>query len=182
MATKVFHRISDDLQLRIKITVTELASVPEAYRVAYMEHDDGDLELSTSAADYVRDALAELASLNAQIEKLKTEGPAKVELERQRRRDDAVDVALRDSLKKAGVKADLFEGAMAQLKKENEFEAETSDDGKGFVVLARTPFGLHSVDAVVGRLVGEEGAWRERRTAPSAGYFSSLLAGLKEPR
>lgn len=180
----IFYCIGD-LKLRRKITVAELASVPEDYRVAYGEHDDGeDLELSVRAANYVTEALAEIARLNAETERLETEFPAKLEAERKARRDDAVDLALHSSLSKAGVKPGLMKAATAQLKDENGFEVEPSDDGKGFVVLARTPYGLHSVDAIVEQMVnGEEGAaWRDRRTAPSAGYFTSLLSGLKERR
>ncbi|TIL65362.1 hypothetical protein [Mesorhizobium sp.] len=180
----IFHCIGD-LKLRKKITVAELASVPEDYRIAYMEHDGGvDLELSVRSANYVEEALAEIARLNAEIERLQVEGPARIEAERKARRDDAVDLALHSSLNKAGVKSGLKEGAIAVLKKENEFEAEPSDDGEGFVVLARTPFGLYSVDAIVEQMVsGEEGAaWRDRRTAPSPGYFTGLLSGLKERR
>ncbi|WP_224545592.1 hypothetical protein [Mesorhizobium sp. CA16] len=61
------------VKLRRKITVAELESVPEPYRLAYGErgHADGDLVLSSRAADYATSALAEIAELNAKIEKLK---------------------------------------------------------------------------------------------------------------
>lgn len=182
---EIFYQ-TGGLKLRRKITPAELESVPEAYRLAYGErgHADGDLVLSSRAADYATAALAEIAELNAKIEKLKVEGPLKVEAEKKARRDDAVENALHRSLTKAGVKPGLVEGAIALLREQNEFEAEPSESGKGFVVLARTPFGLHSVDAIVERLVeGEQGAeYRARRIAPSSGFFSSMLKGMKERR
>lgn len=65
----------------------------------------------------------------------------------------------------------------------SEFEDEASDDGDGFVVLARTPYGLQSVAIVDELLTGERGAaLREKRTAPSPAHFSALLSGLKEQR
>ncbi|TPK69902.1 hypothetical protein, partial [Mesorhizobium sp. B2-4-17] len=169
----VFH-IVGDAKLRKKITVAELESVPEEYRICYMDTDDGDLELSVRAADAVVEAKAEIVRLSAQVEKLETEYPAKLEAEKKARRDDAVENALHSSLSKARIKPGLFEGAMALLKRENEFEVELSDDGKKLFVNARTPLGLQSVDTIVARLVeGEEGAaWRGKPSAPSAGFFS----------
>jgi hypothetical protein len=174
------------VKLRRKITPAELDSVPEPYRLAYGErgHADGDLVLSSRAADYATAALAEIAELNAKIEKLKTEGPAKVEAAKKARRDGQVETALHRALTKASVKPGLVEGAIAMLMEQNEFEVEASETGKGFVVLAKTPYGLNSVEAVVERLIqGEEGAvWLDKRPAPSAGYFNSMLSGMKERR
>jgi Asp-tRNA(Asn)/Glu-tRNA(Gln) amidotransferase C subunit len=177
----IFHTIGD-LKLRRNITVAELEGVPEAYRVAYMEHDDGDLELSVRTADYVATALGEIASLTAQAEKIQVEGPAKLAAAKQRTRDDAVALTLQSALAKAGVKADLLEGAIALVKKKNEFEVEASDDG-GYAVLARTKFGLATVDAVVQQFMDDEGAaYRGKPIAPSAGsHFSQLQSGLKRP-
>ncbi|MHC2797419.1 hypothetical protein ACVINZ_006431 [Mesorhizobium jarvisii] len=178
----IFHTIGD-VKLRRKITVAELEGVPEAYRACYMEHDDGDLELSVRTADYVATALGELADLNAQMEKIQVEGPAKVAAAKQQSRDDAVALTLQSSLVKAGVKADLLEGALALLKKKNGFEVEASDDG-GYAVVARTRLGLATVESVVQQFVdSDEGAvYRGKPTAPSAGsHFSQLQSSLKRP-
>lgn len=181
----IFHYTGDE-KLRVRITAAELEAVPEAYRAAYLEADDdsGDLVLATRIANYVTTALAEIADLKAKVEKLQTQGPMKLEAERKARREERVNATLHAALAKAGVKPGLLEGAMELLKGQNEFEVEPSDDGKRHVVLARTANGLHSVDSIVSQLMdGEAGAaWRDKRTAPSAGYFTGLLSGLKERR
>jgi hypothetical protein len=162
------HNQPDLLRLPRRIAADALDRIPESYRIAYIEEDDGKgYFLSTRTADVVRDSEAEIARINAEIEDI----PAKLERERKARRDDAVNDAIQSSLKKAGVKKGLLEGAISLLKAENGFEVDPSDDGRGFVVTGRNAFGLCEVDSLVEELVGgEEGAvWRERKPAPSAG-------------
>lgn len=156
------------LRLPRRIAADALERIPESYRIAYIEEDDGrGYFLSTRTADVVRDSEAEIARLNAVIEEL----PAKLERERKAWRDDAVNAAIQSSLKKAGVKEGLLEGAAAILKKKNQFEVDPSDDGKGLVVTARNAHGLCEVDRLAMQLVdGEKGAvWRDSRSAPFAG-------------
>ncbi|TRC93902.1 hypothetical protein FJV77_20720 [Mesorhizobium sp. WSM4306] len=180
--------IGDGLRLRRKLVKTDLASVPEEYRLAYrpVDEDDDDCEgydfiLCVSAAHYVTEAKAEIARLAAALEKLKVEGPARVAAAKQEARDFAVDLALRSSLSKAGVKPGLMQGAIAVLQEENDFEVgETDDRKKKRVVLARTQLGLVPVDALVQEFVAGEGAaYLERRAAPAGGHFSQLQSGLK---
>ncbi|RWO35571.1 MAG: hypothetical protein EOS08_03835 [Mesorhizobium sp.] len=162
------HDQPEPLRLPRRIAVDALDRIPENYHVAYIEEDNGKgYFLSTQIADVVRAGEAEIARLNASIKEL----PAKLERERKAWRDDAVDDAIQSSLKKAGVKEGLLEGAMSVLKKQNSFEVDPSDDGRGFVVTGRNDYGLCEVDSLVEKLVGgEEGAvWRERKPAPSAG-------------
>lgn len=176
----------DLLRLPRRIAADALDRIPESYRSAYIEEEDPSkgFELSVRIADVIRDSESEIASLNAQLEKIQTEGPAKLEAAKQQTRDEAVNLTLRSSLSKAGVKEELIEGATALLKKKNVFEAEKSDAGE-YAVLARTPLGLAEVDAVVQQFAeSEEGAaYRGKRTAPSAGsHFNQLQSGLKERR
>ncbi|RWM22613.1 MAG: hypothetical protein EOR73_07045 [Mesorhizobium sp.] len=176
----------DLLRLPRRIAADALDRIPESYRSAYLEEEDPSkgFELSVRIADVIRDSESEIASLTTRLEKIQTEGPAKLATVKQQMRDDAVDTTLRLSLTKAGVKEELLEGVIALLKKKNEFEAEKSDDGE-YAVLARTKLGLSTVDAVVQQFVeSEEGAaYRGKRTAPSAGsHFNQLQLGLKERR
>lgn len=169
-----------------RIAADRMEAIPENYRAAYIEEDDPTkgFELSTRIADAIRDGEAEIASLTAQVEKLKVEGPAKLAAVKQQMRDNAVDETLRLSLATAGAKDALADGAMAILKKRNQFEAEKSDDGT-YAVLARTPLGLAQVDVVVQEFIqSDEGAaYRGKPAAPTAGgHFSQLQSGLKARR
>lgn len=183
--------IGEDLRLRMKLTKTDLASVPHEYRIAYrpVDEDDDDCEgydfiLCVSAALYCKEAKAEIASLSAKLEKLKVEGPKMVAAEKQASRDHAVHMSLFHSLAKAGVKQGLIEGAMDLLQDRNDFEVgETDGRKKERVVHARTERGLLTVDALVQEFVQAEGAaYLERRAAPTGGHFSQLQSGLKARR
>ncbi|RUW58358.1 hypothetical protein [Mesorhizobium sp. M7A.F.Ca.US.008.03.1.1] len=191
MSKRNSHTTSEGVVLRKKITTADLASVPEEYRVAYraVDEDDDDCEgydfiLAVSAANYVTEAKAEIASLTAKLETLKVEGPARVAAEKLASRDYAVATTLRHSLVKAGVKSGLVEGVIALLKDENDFEVEESSDRKKRpVVNARTERGLLTVDALVEQFVTTQGAaYLERRAAPAGGHFSQLQSGLKARR
>ncbi|MER8853017.1 hypothetical protein NKH94_15620 [Mesorhizobium australicum] len=171
------------LRLPRRIAADALDRIPEAYRIAYIEEDDGTgYFLSTRTADAIRDGEAELASLNAQLAKIQVEGPAKLAATKEAMRNDAINTALQSALATAGVKEGLLEAAIALVKKKNAFEAEKSADG-AYAVEARTKFGLATVDAVVQQFMDDEGAaYREKPTAPSAGsHFSQLQSGLKRP-
>ncbi|RUX70680.1 hypothetical protein EN925_10315 [Mesorhizobium sp. M7A.F.Ca.US.006.04.2.1] len=182
------HYIGEGLRLRMKLTKTDLASVPHEYRIAYrpVDEDDDDCEgydliLCVSAANYVTEAKAEIARLTASLETLKVEGPKMVAAEKQASRDHAVRMTLFHSLAKAGVKQGLIEGAMATLESQNDFEVGESDGRKKErVVHARTERGLLTVDALVQQFVETEGAaYLERRAAPAGGHFNQLSRGLK---
>ncbi|MER8582724.1 hypothetical protein NKG95_29155 [Mesorhizobium sp. M1423] len=182
------HTTSEGVVLRRKIATADLASVPEEYRVAYREADQDDEDeagydfiLAVRAADYVAEAKAEIARLDAALETLKVEGPAMVAAEKQASRDYAVSTTLRHSLVNAGVKGGLVEGVISLLKDENDFEVGESDDRKKKrVVHARTERGLLTVDALVQQFVTNEGAaYLEKRAAPVGGHFSQLQSGLK---
>ncbi|MBZ9718542.1 hypothetical protein LB519_11835 [Mesorhizobium sp. AD1-1] len=156
------HNQRDLLRLPRRIAADRLEAIPESYRMAYIEDENGKgYFLSTQTADVIRDGEAEIARINAEMEDI----PARVERERKAWRNDAVNDAIQSSLKKAGVKEGLLEGAMSMLKKENSFEVDPSDDGRGFVVTGRNAYGLCEVDSLVVKLVGgDEGAvWRERK-------------------
>ncbi|MER9251688.1 hypothetical protein NKI59_07710 [Mesorhizobium sp. M0598] len=191
MGNGSFSHYTDGLRLSKKVTAAGLALVPEEYRVAYrpVDEDDDDCEgydfiLCASAADYVTEAKAEIARLDAALATLKVEGPAMVAAEKQASRDYAVSTTLRHSLVKAGVKGGLVEGVISLLKDENDFEVGESDDRKKKrVVHARTERGLLTVDALVQQFVTNEGAaYLEKRAAPAAGnHFSQLQSGLKRP-
>lgn len=177
------HDQPNPLCLPRRIAADRLDAIPENYRAAYLEEDDPTkgFELSTRIADVIRDGEAELASLNAQLEKIKVEGPAKLAAVKQQMRDNAVDETLRLSFAKAGAHNGLVDGAMAILKKTNQFEAEkTSDDGT-YAVLARTSLGLAQVDSVVQQFMqSDEGAaYRGKPAAPAGSAFSQLQSGLK---
>ncbi|RUT84830.1 MULTISPECIES: hypothetical protein [unclassified Mesorhizobium] len=191
MASPISIYIKEGLRLRMKLTKTDIASVPEEYRIAYraVDEDDDDCKgydfiLCVAAANYCTEALAELAALNAQLERLKVDGPKMVAAEKQASRDHAVHMTLYHSLAKAGVKQGLIEGAMDLLQDRNDFEVgETDGRKKERVVHARTERGLLTVDALVQEFVQAEGAaYLERRAAPTGGHFSQLQSGLKARR
>ncbi len=190
MSDRSFSHYTDGLRLSKKVTAAGLALVPEEYRIAYrpVDEDDEDCEgyafiLCVSAADYVTEAQAEIARLAGALETIKVEGPARLAAVKQQMRDDAITTTLQSSLAKAGVQEGLLEGAIAMVKKKSQFEVEKSD--KGYAVLARTAFGLTTVECVVREFVdSDEGAaYRGKRAAAPAGrHFSQLQSGLKEPR
>nr|WP_155249085.1 hypothetical protein [Mesorhizobium loti] len=179
------NKTDGPLRLPRRIAADRLEAIAESYRAAYIEEEDGTgYFLSTRTADVIRDGEAELASHKAQLEKLQVEGPAKLAAVKQQMRDDAVNTTLQSALAKAGVKEGLFEAAIALVKKKNAFEADKSDDGE-YSVLARTKFGLATVESVVQQFVqSDEGAAYRSAAAPTGGggKFNQLQSQLKGRR
>ncbi len=170
--------------LRASITEAELQSVQEEYREAYLDYEDnGSLTLNKRIAQFICEKLTEIEQLekerDGEIKKRDTD----LITAKAARNSETVDAQLKAALIAAGAAPTLIPGAIALLREQHTFEVEDGYDGQP-VIAAQTEAGLHSVDVLVENFLdSDEGAaFRPKRPQPNDGYFTSLVAGLKQRR
>ncbi|WP_147377606.1 hypothetical protein [Mesorhizobium waimense] len=170
-------------------TVKRIESVPESNRDWYLPEagkTDGRHILNHQIWKEVREPYErEVERLEKAMADLKAKHETDVERERQARKREKIDSALHSTCKDAGIPDGLMEGAIALLSEEATFEVDESYEFGGGVVVATRNGTRSTVEALVENFLdSDEGAaFRgKRRAAPSDNYFSSMIAGMKQPR
>lgn len=99
------------------------------------------------------------------------------------RLNEGVSAALSTALAVANVPDMLIRGAIALIQETNKFQLDENYDDETIVV-ADTPTGLMSVNGLVDTfLESQEGeGFRPKKTAPSDGFFASMIAEMKQRR
>ncbi|RWF64851.1 hypothetical protein [Mesorhizobium sp.] len=127
----------------------------------------------------------EMERLEKELADLKAKHEKDVVAEKQARKQDKIDSTLHSACKDAGIPDGLMEGAIAILTAKATFEVDESYEFGGGVVIANSGGHLNSVEGLVENFLdSDEGAGfrGKRRAAPSDGYFTALLSGMKERR
>ena len=176
--------INEDGELTFPHAVDSIDAVPKDYRDWYVPHVNGKWRLLAHIKAALEPLQSEVARLKKDLEEAPAKHEARLARERAEWKQERVTRKLKETFKAAGVKQGLIDGAVALVSDGIEFEVEDAYDGNGYVVLAQTKAGFFGADVLVERfLESEEGAgFRGKPTAPSDGYFSSLMADLKQRR
>lgn len=161
----------------------DLRGVPADNQAMY-ERSHGRYVLTDKGRELRDWALGEMARVKSEIQQVTVRGEAALAAERKATHDSAVARSISAALAQKGVKAGLHAGAAALLMASHTFEVEGADNGDGKVVLARTAFGLFSVETIVDDfLATDEGAaFRGKLAEPKDTYFADLMKGLKQRR
>lgn len=169
--------------------VKNIEDVPESHRDWYLPErgrTDGSHILNHVIWKEVREPYErEIERLERELAELKAKHEKDVVAEKQARKQDKIDSTLHSACKDAGIPDGLMEGAIAILTAKATFEVDESYEFGGGVVIANSGGHLNSVEGLVENFLdSDEGAGfrGKRRAAPSDGYFTALLSGMKERR
>lgn len=163
--------------------VTSLNDVPDEFRDMYEEREDqpGKHFLTDDGRALHEEMMERVTAIRTKHAERLSSADKEIEKLRAERQRNAVEAPIRLALTRAGVKDALHGAAIALLRQKHEFEVEEADDGDGHTVLARTQFGLVSVDDVVGALLDSDDGSDFRpanRVRSAEGTFSAMIAGL----
>ncbi|RVC64390.1 hypothetical protein [Mesorhizobium sp.] len=176
----------EDGNFAFPLFVKSIASVPEDYRDCYNSDPAGDYKLKDLYWNELRLPFErEYEKLEREMSDLKAKHEKDVVAEKQARKQDKIDSTLHSACKGAGIPDGLMEGAIAILTAKATFEVDESYEFGGGVVIANSGGHLNSVEGLVENFLdSDEGAGfrGKRRAAPSDGYFTALLSGMKERR
>lgn len=177
----------EDGNFAFPLFVKSIASVPEDYRDCYNPlGEDGEYRLKDLYWNELRLPFErEYEKIEREMSDLKAKHETDVVAAKQARKQDKIDATLHNACKDAGIPDGLVEGALAILSEKATFEVDESYEFGGGVVIANCGGSLNSVEVLVESFLdSDEGAGfrGKRRAAPSDGYFSSLLSGMKARR
>ncbi|MEQ1951358.1 hypothetical protein [Mesorhizobium sp. CN2-181] len=165
--------------------VANIDDIPESHRDWYEPHNGGPKAFRLK--QHIWAQFKEYIEQIETVERETTEGIAKLDARlaasKLARHTERVMAALSASLAAANTPTTLIRGAASILLEQHHWEIETGYDDEA-VISADTPFGLQSVDGLVENfLESEDGAgFRPKKTAPSDGFFTSMIAQMKMRR
>ncbi|MEQ1953406.1 hypothetical protein [Mesorhizobium sp. CN2-181] len=165
--------------------VANIDDIPESHRDWYEPHGGGPkpFRLKQHVWAELKPLVAEIETIERQAVENIAKLDAKIAASKLARHNERVSTALNAELANANVPSALVRGAASILQEKHEFQIEQGYEDEA-VIYAETVVGLQSLPGLVESfLESEEGTgYRPKRAAPEPGYFSNLMAQLRQRR